>query len=68
MYGEDFALAKSFRIRERILFQIRGEGFNVLNRVRWSDPNTDVSSAAFGHTSGQGNTPRIIQIALKLTY
>jgi hypothetical protein len=45
----------------------RFEFFNAFNRVQFSAPGTQVDNiAAFGVVSGQANSPRQIQLALKL--
>jgi hypothetical protein len=36
----DFALAKNFQIKERLKVQIRGEAFNIFNRVNFNDPGS----------------------------
>jgi len=67
-YNEDMALVKNFRIKERFRCEIRWEAFNALNRVVWGGPATNVSAANFGKVSGQGNSPRVMQMGLKITY
>src|SRR5258707_931262 len=64
----DFSMMKTFPICERLTLQFRAEAFNVLNQVVFSAPNTTVGSASFGVIGGQGNTPRNIQLALKLLW
>jgi len=48
--------------------QFRLEAFNVLNRVQFGPPDTNVGDATFGEISSQANQPRQLQIALKLYY
>ena len=67
-YNEDMALAKTFRFKERIRCEFRWEAFNSLNRVVWGNPGTNVSAANFGKIAGQGNSPRIMQVGLKINY
>jgi hypothetical protein len=62
------ALARIFKIRERINFQVRGEAFNLLNRVRWGGAASGITGTTFGKVTSQGNTPRRMQIGLKLTF
>ena len=45
---------------------IRAEAFNLFNRVVWGAPTSDFNSAAFGQVSGLGNTPRQMQLGLKV--
>lgn len=67
-YNEDFMLAKIFHVGERLRFELRGESFNAFNRVVWRAPSTNVSASDYGKISGQGNTPRTIQVGLKINY
>lgn len=49
--------------------QFRVEFFNAFNRVQFSNPNTQAdSSTSFGVVSSQSNSPRQIQLALKLLF
>ena len=64
----DFSMMKMFPIHERLTLQFRAEAFNVLNQVVFAAPNTTVGSASFGIIGGQGNTPRNVQLALKLLW
>jgi hypothetical protein len=45
---------------------IRVEAFNVFNRVVWGAPNTDFSSNNFGLITSLANSPRQMQLGLKL--
>ncbi len=63
----DFAVNKTFRIREGINLQFRSEFFNVLNHTNFGIPNTVSTSAAFG-TIRSTYPPRQIQFALKLLF
>jgi hypothetical protein len=65
---ESLGVARSFRFTERFRFTLRGEAFNVLNRVRWGNPTTNISSGNFGVVTTQGNTPRRLQLALRLEF
>ena len=65
---ESFALAKNIRFTERFELTLRGEAFNVLNRVRWGGPSNAVTGSNFGKVTSQGNTPRRMQIALRLVF
>ncbi len=62
-------LFKNFAITERWKAQLRGEFFNALNRARFGAPNTDPASSSFGRvTPSQVNQPRVVQLALKITF
>jgi hypothetical protein len=64
----DISVMKSFRIRERLSAQLRAEAFNALNQVVFNGPNTAVGSAAFGTITSQSNSPRNLQLALKILW
>jgi hypothetical protein len=63
----DFGLIKNFVITERWKLQFRAETFNVANYANLSNPNTNVTTGAFGTITGQ-DPPRSWQGALKLTF
>jgi hypothetical protein len=64
--NENISIAKSIKATDAIDIDVRIEAFNVFNRVVWGAPNTDFSSNNFGLINSQGNTPRQMQIGLKL--
>jgi hypothetical protein len=64
----DLSLFKSFRILEKLQAQLRFEGFNVFNRVQFGSPGLQNGTASFGVITSQLNTPRKLQIAMKLIF
>ena len=65
------ALAKKTAINERFNLEFRIEAFNLFNRVKFSNPGAQASTAAnntFGVISAQANTPRLLQLALRLRF
>jgi hypothetical protein len=64
--NENISLAKSFRFSENGRIDIRGEAFNLLNRAIFGTGNTNLNSATFGVVNDQINTPRQMQVGLKL--
>ena len=66
----DVSMFKNVNIKaERNLFvQIRGEAFNVTNTPIFADPNVTVGSTSFGVITGTQNSPRTLQLALKLNF
>src|SRR2546428_3562592 len=48
--------------------EFRTEFFNAFNHTQFSNPSTNVSSAAFGTITTTAVNPRIIQFALKLNF
>jgi hypothetical protein len=64
----DVSLFKNIPLRERISLQFRAEAFNIANRAEFGLPNTQIGSAAAGVITTQANSPRDIQLALKLVF
>lgn len=48
--------------------EVRLELFNAFNTVQFANPNTSVSSPAFGRITGVSVSPRIVQLAAKLNF
>jgi hypothetical protein len=63
----DFGMIKNFAITERWRLQFRAETFNAANYPNLANPNTTVTSGAFGTITSQ-DPPRSWQGALKLTF
>jgi hypothetical protein len=63
----DASLMKKFKF-EHLTVQFRAETFNVFNRAQFSGPGTQAGSTSFGVITTQANTPRQIQLALKLLF
>jgi len=64
----DFSAIKNTKVSERLNVQFRAEFFNLFNTVRFAPPNTSFDTPNFGVVSAQVNSPRIIQLALKLLF
>jgi hypothetical protein len=64
--NENISLSKTFPIKERFKLDFRGEAFNLLNRTIFGNPNANLNSNAFGQVTSQSNSPRQMQLALKL--
>ena len=67
-YNENFGLLKKIRLHERLMVTFRAELFNAFNRVVFAAPQANVSNALFGRISGQANTPRQGQVALRFEF
>jgi len=68
MTNVDISLLKNTRITERINTQLRGEAFNALNTPHLWMPNTSATSVQFGQISSTTGNPRVLQVALKVTF
>jgi hypothetical protein len=68
----DLALAKTTAITESINLEFRVEYFNVLNHPEFAIPDTNPNSPTFGQITSTGTfrgpTPRIGQLAARLTF
>jgi carboxypeptidase family protein len=73
--NENLSLAKTVNLPSQLRMDIRVEAFNLFNRVVFATPTgpdvgaaafTNISSNTFGVISSQANSPRQMQIGLKL--
>jgi len=67
----DFSLFKHFplhKLRDSADLEFRSEFFNIFNHPSFQDPDTSLSDPNFGRILGTNGNPRIIQLALKLTF
>ena len=64
----DFSIIKGFAITESLKLTYRCEFFNSTNRAIFNAPDLVPTSSTFGRISGQANTPRRIQMALRLEF
>ena len=64
----DFSVFKNIPIKERLSVQLRVESFNLFNHPEFGPPNTSIGAATAGVISSQANSPRDVQIALKVIF
>jgi len=67
----DFSLFKNFpihKIRDSANLQFRAEFFNIFNHPLFQDPSTSLSDPSFGQITNTYGNPRIVQLALKLSF
>jgi hypothetical protein len=64
----DFALARAFRISERMNFQFRAEAFNALNKVNLGTPNRFVNTPQFGTITMAMTPGREMQLSARLSF
>jgi hypothetical protein len=65
----NLAGSKTFSLTERWKFQLRGEGFNLMNRPIYRPAPTTYTDARFGMLSiEQQNFPRNVQVSGKLVF
>jgi hypothetical protein len=68
IFNWDMSLFKNFTIYERFKAQFRFETLNALNTPLFRSPNTSFGSSSFGKVLSQGNFPRFIDFALRLSF
>ncbi len=68
-FSIDMALSRSFRLREGMAIDLRGEAFNLTNsfRANLAGLSTTLTSTSFGKIL-QAQDPRIVQLAAKFTF
>ena len=64
----DFAVYKDLGITERFHLQIRGEAFNLTNTPEFANPDTNLQDPTFGAITSQFNSPRQVQVSLRLSF
>jgi hypothetical protein len=64
----NLSLVKNTHLTEKFNLQFRAEAFNAMNRVQFQIPDSNFNSPTFGRITAQTNTPRDIQLALKLQF
>ena len=67
----DFSLFKHFplhKLRDTADLEFRSEFFNIFNHPLFQDPDTNLGDPTFGQITNTYGNPRIIQLALKLTF
>jgi hypothetical protein len=68
-WNEDMNVTRQFRITERFKLDFSAEFFNITNSVIFNGPaSLDINNANFGRITGQQNSPRSIQMSLKLQF
>ncbi|HLI34126.1 MAG TPA: TonB-dependent receptor [Terriglobia bacterium] len=67
MNSWDLGFFKNFRVHERMNLQFRAEMFNIWNTVNFNSVDTTLGTGGFGQVTSTYD-PRIMQLALKLTF
>lgn len=63
----DLTLEKSFQLRERLKFDLRGELYNLFNHAIFNVPGFTFGAADFGVVSS-ARSPRTAQIAARFSF
>ncbi len=64
----DFSVIKQIGLPREMGLNFRAEFFNLFNHAQFGSPVNDVSSPGFGFVQSTVNNPRLIQLALKLSF
>ncbi len=67
--NSDFSLIKDFALpRKEMGLNFRAEFFNLFNHPQFGSPIADINEPGFGAVSSTVNNPRLVQLALKLSF
>jgi len=64
----DLSVFRQFRIREVARVEFRAEAFNAFNTPTFAAPTGNINSPNFGRVTSIANTPRQLQLALKVLF
>jgi hypothetical protein len=65
----DISLAKRFPAwSDKVALQFRAEFFNTFNTPQFANPDTNFSDATFGQITATSVSPRLVQLALRLSF
>ncbi len=64
----DFSVIKDFPLPREMGLNFRAEFFNLFNHPEFGMPINDINAPGFGSVSSTVNNPRLIQLAMKLTF
>jgi hypothetical protein len=67
-FNLDVLFHKQFKIRDNKSLQLRIEGYNVFDNVRYGLPNSNLHDFAFGIITTTQGTPRKLQAALRFQF
>jgi hypothetical protein len=65
----DSSIFREFRFLDTRAVEFRAESFNTPNTVIMGNPNSNVSNpATFGTVTGTANSPRSLQLGMKVRF
>jgi len=63
-FNTDASLIKRFKVREKMYFTLRGEGYNIFNNPNFSNPAVNIQTPqTFGVISSTTGSQRVFQVA-----
>jgi hypothetical protein len=67
--NSDFSVIKDFALpRKEMGLNFRAEFFNLFNHPELGMPINDINQPGFGSVNSTVNNPRLVQLALKLSF
>jgi hypothetical protein len=67
--NSDFSVIKQFRLPQQGMgLNFRAEFFNLFNHSQFGAPIADINQPGFGSVTSTVNNPRLVQLALKLSF
>jgi len=65
----DISVGKQFPTwSDKVILHLRGEFFNAFNTPQFANPDPTFTNATFGQITGTSVNPRLVQLALKLSF
>ncbi|MGD0731532.1 MAG: carboxypeptidase regulatory-like domain-containing protein [Terracidiphilus sp.] len=64
----DFSVIKQFALPREMGLNFRAEFFNLFNHPQYGMPIADINAIGFGAVNSTVNNPRLVQLALKLSF
>jgi hypothetical protein len=66
--NSDFSVIKQFSLHREMGLNFRAEFFNLFNHPQYGSPIADFNDSRFGKVNSTVNNPRLVQLALKLSF
>ena len=66
--NSDFSVIKQFALPREMGLNFRAEFFNLFNHPQFGSPIADINQSSFGAVTSTVNNPRLVQLALKLSF
>jgi hypothetical protein len=63
---ESLSVARTISLSKELRLDVRVEAFNIFNRVIWGNPEQNFNNNDFGLITSQANSPRQMQLGVKL--
>jgi hypothetical protein len=67
-FNQNLSVRRDFSITEHARLTMQADSLNAFNGVSFSNPNTTITSTAFGKITSQANTPRDLQFSARISF